>query len=76
MDHLQEAEFTGFAGIDCELWFIEAMLASAKRIHKVAISFNPYYRLPPGKIDVFERLLLGGGMWTSHRDTYTLTCIR
>lgn len=75
MGHLQEAEFTGLIGIDCEVWFIKAMLASAKRLQKVAISFNPYW-LPRGKMDAFERLLLGGGMWTSHRDTYTLRCIR
>lgn len=76
MDHLQEAELTGLIGTDCELWFIEAMLASAKRIRKVVISFNACYRESRGKMDAVERLLVGAGMWPSHRDTFKLTCVR
>ncbi|KAJ1258152.1 hypothetical protein BS78_10G052500 [Paspalum vaginatum] len=41
MTHLQEVEFTGLIGTECELWFMKDMLASATKIRKVAINFNP-----------------------------------
>ncbi|CAL5036925.1 unnamed protein product [Urochloa decumbens] len=75
MDHLQEVELTGLTGTDCELWFMKTMLASAKRLCKVAISFNPCCWQHPGKMDAFERMLVDEGMLVSHRDTHTLTCL-
>ncbi|PUZ62085.1 hypothetical protein GQ55_4G329400 [Panicum hallii var. hallii] len=76
MAHLQEVELTGLTGTDCEVWFMKTMLASAKGLFKVAISFNPYCWQHQGKMDAFERMLLDEGMWTSHRDTHMLTCLR
>ncbi|RLN13437.1 hypothetical protein C2845_PM09G03490 [Panicum miliaceum] len=76
MAHLQEVELTGLTGTDCEVWFMKTVLASAKGLFKVAISFNPYCWQHQGKMDAFERMLLDEGMWTSHRDTHMLTCLR
>ncbi|OEL32762.1 hypothetical protein BAE44_0006218 [Dichanthelium oligosanthes] len=75
MAHLQEVELTGLTGSDCELWFMKAVLTSAKRLRKVAISFNRNCR-HTNKMDTFERMLLDEGMWTSHRDKFMLnTCM-
>lgn len=76
MAHLQEVELTGLTGTECELWFMETMLASAERLRKVTISFNPKCQ-HPGKMDAFERMLLDDGMRrTSQRGTYVLTCLK
>ena len=37
MDHLQEVELSGLTGTDCELWFMKAVLTSAKGLRKVAV---------------------------------------
>ncbi|CAN6233567.1 unnamed protein product [Urochloa humidicola] len=76
MAYLQELELTGFTGTDCELWFIKAILISAKSVRKVALSFNQDCCQHQDKMDAFERMLLGGGMWTFYRDTHRLTCLR
>lgn len=76
MAYLQELELTGFSGTDCEFWCIKAMLTSTKSVRKVAISFYPDCWQHQGKMDTIERMLLGGGMWTSYRDTHILTCLR
>ncbi|KAJ1254307.1 hypothetical protein BS78_K091300 [Paspalum vaginatum] len=76
MSHLQEVEFTGLTGTDCELWLMKAMLTSAKKLHKVDISFHPDFCQNKGKIDAFEHMLHGEGMWTSHRDTLKLIVFR
>ncbi|KAJ1258155.1 hypothetical protein BS78_10G052800 [Paspalum vaginatum] len=72
MTHLLELEFTGLTGTDCELWFMKVVLASAKRLCKVAISFHTKCWQYQDKMDAFERMLLEEGMWTSHRDTFML----
>ncbi|KAJ1263828.1 hypothetical protein BS78_09G216700 [Paspalum vaginatum] len=73
--HLLELELTGLRGTDCELWFMKAVIASAKRLHKVAISFHPKCWEHQDNMDAFERMLLDEGMWISYRDTFTLnTC--
>jgi hypothetical protein len=55
---------------------MKTMLASAKGLFKVGISFNPYCWQHQGNMDAFERMLLDEGMWTCHRDTHMLTCLR
>ncbi|KAL6603630.1 hypothetical protein ACP70R_043991 [Stipagrostis hirtigluma subsp. patula] len=74
--YLEEVELTGLTGIDCELWLMEAVMSSATRLRKVAISFNPDCLQDQGKMDAFERLLTSGGMWTYHRDIPRLTCLK
>lgn len=74
MAQLQEVEFTGLTGTDCELWFMAAILASAKRLRNVAIRFNKKCGEHPGKIDAFEHMLLDEGMLTSYRDKHLLRC--
>ncbi|CAN6179217.1 unnamed protein product [Urochloa humidicola] len=74
MAHLQEVEVTGLTGTDCELRFMKTVLASAKRLHKVDVSFYPECQ-HQDKMDAFERMLLGEGMWTSHRGEHKLTCL-
>jgi hypothetical protein len=64
MAHLREVELTGLTGTDCEFWFMKTVLARAKRLHKVAISFNPNCWQHEGNMDAFECILLDGGMWT------------
>ena len=76
MAYLVEVELTGLTGTDCEVWFMKTMLASAKGLFKVGISFNPYCWQHQGNMDAFERMLLDEGMWTCHRDTHMLTCLR
>ncbi|CAL5051206.1 unnamed protein product [Urochloa decumbens] len=78
--HLKEIELTGLTGTDCELWFMHVVLASAKRLCKVAISFNRecWQRQccqVEGMMDTFERVLLDEGMQTSCRVEHKLTCI-
>jgi hypothetical protein len=72
MDHLQEVELSGLTGTDCELWFMKAVLTSAKGLRKVAVSFNPKCRQHQGKMDAFKRMLLDEGMQTSHPDAFML----
>ncbi|KAL6603629.1 hypothetical protein ACP70R_043990 [Stipagrostis hirtigluma subsp. patula] len=74
--YLEEIELTGLTGIDCELWFVETVLSSATRLQKVAISFNHDCLQVQGKMDAFERMLIGVGMWTFHRDAPTHTCLK
>ncbi|KAJ1296991.1 hypothetical protein BS78_01G344200 [Paspalum vaginatum] len=76
MSHLQEVEFAGLIGTECELWLMKAMLASANRLHKVAISFNPEFCQNEDKVDAFQRMLLYEGMWTSHRGPFKLTSLK
>ncbi|KAG2609585.1 hypothetical protein PVAP13_4KG051300 [Panicum virgatum] len=75
MAHLQEVELTGLTGIDCELWFMEAVIASARRLRKASISFNTECWQHECKMDAFERMLLDEGMRTSCRDKFKLTCL-
>nr|CAB3469773.1 unnamed protein product [Digitaria exilis] len=75
MAHLQEVELTGLTGAECELSFMKVVFASAKRLHKVAISFNPKCQ-HPGRMDAFERMLLDEGAWTIHRGEFMLTCLK
>ncbi|CAN6165008.1 unnamed protein product [Urochloa humidicola] len=76
--HLNEIELTGLTGTDCELWLMEAVLASATRLRKVTISFNrecwqrQCWKLE-GKMDAFERMLLDEGMQCSCRVEHRLT---
>ena len=76
MAHLREVELTGLTGTNCEFQFMKAILARAKRLHKVAISFNPNCWQHEGNMDAFECNLLYEGMWTSHRDAFTLNCVK
>ncbi|CAN6214980.1 unnamed protein product [Urochloa humidicola] len=78
--HLKEIELIGLSGTDCELWFMQATLASAKRLCKVAISFNRecwqrQHCQIEDKMDTFERVLLDEGMQTSCRVEHKLTCL-
>ena len=72
MTDLQEVELTGLTGTDCELWFMKAVLTSAGGLRKVAATFNPKCKQPERKMDAFESMLLDQGMWTSHREAFTL----
>jgi hypothetical protein len=75
MSHLLEVELTGLTGIDCELWFMKAVIASAERLRKVDISFNPKCWQHECKMDAFERRLLDEEMRTSRRDKFMLTSL-
>ena len=72
MTHLQEVELTGLTGTGCELGFMKAVLTSAGGLRKVAATFNPKCKQPERKMDAFESMLLDQGMWTSHREAFTL----
>ena len=73
MTDLQEVELTGLTGTDCELWFVNAVLASARGLHSVDIGFNPKCWQHESKMDAFVRKLLDEGMRASHRGTHTIT---
>ncbi|KAL6636648.1 hypothetical protein ACP70R_024220 [Stipagrostis hirtigluma subsp. patula] len=62
--HLQEAEFIGFAGTECELRFLQFVLASAKDLRKLVVRFNVEYSLV-GRRENVERMLLEGGTWAT-----------
>jgi hypothetical protein len=77
MAHLLELELKGCVGTECELWFVKAVLTTAKRVRKVTVNFNPQYCCKPqGKLDPYELVLVSEGMWTSHREKHKLTCLR
>lgn len=74
MAHLQVVELIRLAGTDCELWFMKAVLTSARgRLRKVDIHFNPLCQQRGGKMDQFERMLLDEGTSTSRREEFRLT---
>lgn len=63
--HLQEAEFRGLTGTDCELRFLQRVLASAADLQKVVVTFSARYRLEDRR-DGFILALLGtAGTWTT-----------
>ncbi|KAL6893808.1 hypothetical protein ACP4OV_007906 [Aristida adscensionis] len=66
--HLQEAEFRGLTGTECELQFLQVVLASATNVQKVLASFGTQYCLTTQRVDDFRRRLLGCGTWTRCRD--------
>ncbi|CAN6190839.1 unnamed protein product [Urochloa humidicola] len=72
MAHLQAIELIGLTGTDCELWFMKAVLTSARGLRKVAISFDPKCVQHEGKMDAFESMLHDEGMQTSHREAFIL----
>ncbi|CAL5036931.1 unnamed protein product [Urochloa decumbens] len=72
MAHLQVIELIGLIGTDCELWFMESILTSARGLRKVAVSFDPKCVQHEGKMDEFESMLHDEGMQTSHRDAFVL----
>nr|CAB3469779.1 unnamed protein product [Digitaria exilis] len=76
MVHLQEVELTGLTGVDCELWFMEEVLASAKILGKMTIRFHKECCQHKGSMDAFQRLLLDEGMWTSRREEHMITCLK
>ncbi|KAL6636644.1 hypothetical protein ACP70R_024216 [Stipagrostis hirtigluma subsp. patula] len=65
--HLQEAEFRGLTGTDCELRFLKFVLATAKDLQKVIVGFNKDYSLE-GRRDDFQHMLLEAGTWTPTLD--------
>ncbi|KAL6636645.1 hypothetical protein ACP70R_024217 [Stipagrostis hirtigluma subsp. patula] len=65
--HLQEAEFRGLTGTDCELRFLKFLLASTKDLQKVIVGFNKEYS-PEGSRDDFQHMLLEAGTWTPTLD--------
>lgn len=73
MAHLEEVELTGLTGTDCELRFMNAVLASARGLRRVDIGFNPKCWQHEGKMDAFERMLLDEGIRGAHRVTHMIT---
>ncbi|CAN6172637.1 unnamed protein product [Urochloa humidicola] len=74
MAHLQVVELTGLTGTECELWFMKAVLTSAKGLRKVAVSFNSKCEQHEveDKMNAFESMLHEEGMMTSHREEFML----
>ncbi|CAL4945126.1 unnamed protein product [Urochloa decumbens] len=66
--HLQKAEFRGLTGTDCELRFLRSVLASARQLQVVVVSFNPHFSVEE-KRDDFQNTLLGSGTWSDCHDT-------
>ncbi|KAL6636655.1 hypothetical protein ACP70R_024227 [Stipagrostis hirtigluma subsp. patula] len=67
LPHLEEAEFRGLTGTDCELRFLQSVLASTTGLQMVTINFNSNYCLNGRKED-FQIMLLGDGTWTAYHD--------
>ncbi|KAL6636657.1 hypothetical protein ACP70R_024229 [Stipagrostis hirtigluma subsp. patula] len=67
--HLQEAEFTGLTGMDCEFRFLQFVLASTTKLQKVGVSFKPNC-FQEGRSDDLALRLLGSGTWTACCDAY------
>ncbi|TVU44394.1 hypothetical protein EJB05_03833, partial [Eragrostis curvula] len=66
--HLQEAKFRGLIeSEDCELPFLQSVLAGARNLRKVVVCFDAEYSRKSGR-DEFRHMLLGGGTWTPCRD--------
>jgi hypothetical protein len=68
---MQEVQFTGLAGTDCESSFIQGVLAQATQLQKVALSFDPRFRLC-NRIDCSKFIPCGGGTWVCHEPS--LSC--
>ncbi|RLN16766.1 hypothetical protein C2845_PM02G43280 [Panicum miliaceum] len=63
--HLQEAEFRGLTGTDCELRFLQRVLASAADLQKVVVTFSARYRLEDRRDGFILALLGAAGTWTT-----------
>ncbi|CAL5030044.1 unnamed protein product [Urochloa decumbens] len=65
LPHLQDVEFKGLIGTDCELWFVESVLSSATELEEVAITFCQTLRAPLSKKVCDLMPELRGGDWTT-----------
>ncbi|TVU15729.1 hypothetical protein EJB05_39267, partial [Eragrostis curvula] len=64
LTHLQDVELRGLTATDCDLWFMQLLLASTTKLKKVNVSFDPEY-MQSNTRDAFELIpRLGGGAWT------------
>jgi hypothetical protein len=72
MAHLKRVELTGLSAT--ELWFAKAMLASAKRLRMMTISFTAECWKQKHKMAAYKQMLHDEGMTTSHSGEFTLTC--
>ncbi|CAL5069973.1 unnamed protein product [Urochloa decumbens] len=61
---LQEVEFMGLAGTDCELRFMQAVLRTSTQLQKVTVSFDPEYMMKSGRDAIALIPPLRGGKWT------------
>ncbi|CAN6229557.1 unnamed protein product [Urochloa humidicola] len=65
--HLQDVEFKGLIGTDCELWFMQSIISRATKLQEVSISFYQSYRTLAnmGVRDACDLMPeLRGGGWT------------
>ncbi|KAL6636651.1 hypothetical protein ACP70R_024223 [Stipagrostis hirtigluma subsp. patula] len=60
--HLQEVELRGLRGINCELRFLQLVLASATQLQKMFVRFDRHHCLEGTENDFLD-MLLGGGTW-------------
>jgi hypothetical protein len=72
MAHLKRVELTGLSAT--ELWFVKAMLASAKRLCMMTISFTAECWKQKHKMAAYKQMLHDEGMTTFHSGEFTLTC--
>jgi hypothetical protein len=72
MAHLKRVELTGLSAT--ELWFAKAMLASAKRLRMMTISFTAECWKQKHKMAAYKQMLHDEGMTTSHSGEFTFTC--
>lgn len=66
---IEEVEFRGLVGTECERWFMRQVIAHAMHLQKVTLSLNPMCRLPEEDDKYFrssEFIPGGGGTWICH----------
>lgn len=67
---LQEAEVSGMTGTGCEFRFLQYVLASARELQKVSVSFRTKCFQEGIRDHVEFKLLRGRVTWSSFRDAY------
>lgn len=68
--HLEEVKFKGVKGTDCELRFLQSVLAGATKLRKVILSF----RHQENQVEDFPQSLLGHGIWSDNGGDYYWSC--
>ncbi|KAL6651374.1 hypothetical protein ACP70R_010299 [Stipagrostis hirtigluma subsp. patula] len=69
--HLQEVEYTGLVGTDCDIKFLEFLLSSATQLRQASVSFDQKSELMGNRSNFFELTpRVGNRVWTACPDAH------
>ncbi|KAL6650760.1 hypothetical protein ACP70R_009685 [Stipagrostis hirtigluma subsp. patula] len=69
--HLQEVEYTGLVGTDCDIKFLEFLLSSATQPRQASVSFDQKSELMGNRSNFFELTpRVGNRVWTAFPDAH------